>query len=259
MRNLSKIFLMVCTTDVYSKNDKIHLSIFRYHLHFPDYSEKFLIPEDFMNAAEKPGKRSLLIAVSIISYNLPVDIPTEAQLDAVQNSQLFEGDIIGIPSLEEQALRRLRDEPIDIDEAAIFGKPYHSALNLVTYPEKLWTDAQVPYMLEEGMTNDQRAAIAQAFDEYKEKTCIRFVPRNEDDFDYIYIKRNVAFGCSSYVGRAGGNQTVSLEVDKCFSKGIIAHELMHAIGFFHEHSRTDRDEYVDINEDNIRPGMGQRH
>ncbi|EYC19860.1 hypothetical protein Y032_0023g757 [Ancylostoma ceylanicum] len=205
---------------------------------FDDYSEKFLIPEDFINAAEKP-----------------VDIPTEAQLDAVQNSQLFEGDIIGMPIVEEQAVRRLHDEPIDIDEASIFGRPYHSALNLVTYPEKLWTDAQVPYMLEEGMTNDQRAAIAQAFDEYKEKTCVRFVPRTDDDFDYIYIKRNVAFGCSSYVGRAGGNQTVSLEVDKCFSKGIIAHELMHALGFFHEHSRTDRDQYVDINEENIRPGM----
>lgn len=57
------------------------------------------------------------------NYDIPVDIPTEAQLDAVQNSQLFEGDIVGMPIVEEQAIRRLRDDPIDIDEASIFGRP----------------------------------------------------------------------------------------------------------------------------------------
>ncbi|KJH41491.1 shTK domain protein [Dictyocaulus viviparus] len=236
---------------------------------FDDFSEKFLLPEDFIYANEKP-----------------VEIPTDELLDSVQNSQLFEGDIVGISNIDGSTVRRFRDDPIVdeetifkkpgdivgipnidgstvrrfrddpiVDEETIFKKPYDSALNLFTYPEKLWSDGIVPYMLEEGMNSDQRAAIAQAFDEYKQKTCIRFVPREDGDEDYIYIKRNSAFGCSSYVGRAGGNQTVSLEVDKCFSKGIIAHELMHALGFFHEHSRTDRDKYVDIQEENIRPGM----
>ncbi|GMS93790.1 hypothetical protein PENTCL1PPCAC_15965 [Pristionchus entomophagus] len=213
---------------------------------FDQFSEKFLQPDDF-DLAEKT----------------PVDRPTSAQLDAVQNSLLFEGDIVGMPSgdvliksinADIAHLRRLRDDPM-VNEDAIFSRPYHSSLNLVTYPDKLWADGRVPYVLEEGMTKEQRAAIAQAFDEYKTKTCVRFVPREEDDEDFIYLKRNVAFGCSSYVGRAGGNQTVSLEIDKCFSKGIIAHELMHSLGFFHEHSRTDRDQFVHIADDNIRGGM----
>ncbi|CAJ0579444.1 unnamed protein product, partial [Mesorhabditis spiculigera] len=206
---------------------------------FDDLSAKYLTPDDFELAAKQPVAR-----------------PTPAELDAVQNSALFEGDIQGIPPDATPSLNhRLRDEPIPGEWDELFKRPLNSALNLATYPDKLWPEGVVPYMLEEGMTAQQRAAIAQAFDEYKQKTCIRFVPRGDDDFDYIYVKRNVAFGCSSYVGRAGGNQTVSLEVDKCFSKGIIAHELMHAIGFFHEHSRTDRDNYVDIVEEHIRPGM----
>ncbi|VDN02544.1 unnamed protein product [Thelazia callipaeda] len=174
-------------------------------------------------------------------------------MDAILNLELFEGDIQGIATVPAPS-ELLKDEPLDSYEY-IFKIPYHSALNLATYKDKLWPNGRVPYMLEEGMSSIQRASIAQAFDEYKYKTCIKFSPKTDQDKDYIFIKRNKAFGCSSYVGRAGGNQTVSLEVDKCFAKGIIAHELMHTLGFFHEHSRTDRDQYVDIIDENIRPGI----
>ena len=60
--------------------------------------------------------------------------------------------------------------------------------------------------------------------------------------------------CSSYVGMINnGALDVSLD-DGCVWKirpGIVLHELMHAAGFFHEHTRPDRDIFVRINFENI--------
>ncbi|XP_060132387.1 astacin-like metalloendopeptidase isoform X1 [Zootoca vivipara] len=62
--------------------------------------------------------------------------------------------------------------------------------------------------------------------------------------------------CFSSVGRIGGMQVVSL-APACLrkGKGVALHELMHVVGFWHEHSRADRDKYISISWDEILTGF----
>lgn len=87
--------------------------------------------------------------------------------------------------------------------------------------------------------------------------CIKFVKRTTQA-DYIEVVKGT--GCSSYVGKAGGKQPVTLLTTNgapgatCMIKGIIMHELNHALGFHHMQSATDRDNFVTVNYANIRDG-----
>ena len=68
------------------------------------------------------------------------------------------------------------------------------------------------------------------------------------------------FRCYSPVGRqytGSGMQEVSIGPN-CESVGIVMHELMHAIGFYHEQSRYDRDKYVMVRWKNIANGKISR-
>ena len=116
----------------------------------------------------------------------------------------------------------------------------------------LWPDARIPYVLSAKYSARDRAVLAAAMKTYHEKTCIRFEPKNTTDYNFIYIYPGN--GCASQVGKGGGMQFVSLGVG-CVYTGIIQHELMHVVGFWHEQSRADRDDYIRILWQNIESGM----
>jgi len=52
----------------------------------------------------------------------------------------------------------------------------------------------------------------------------------------------------------GGSQGISLG-NGCLVHGVIVHELMHSVGFYHMHSRSDRDNYLKILWSNINGNM----
>ncbi|KAH0623066.1 hypothetical protein JD844_030984, partial [Phrynosoma platyrhinos] len=122
--------------------------------------------------------------------------------------------------------------------------------------------------------------IMEAFEDFARLTCIRFVPYSyQRDFvsivplsglvmswrmdlvgerigGKVYSKGWEVRICFSSVGRIGGMQVVSL-APACLrkGKGVALHEFMHVLGFWHEHSRADRDKYISISWNEILTGF----
>jgi len=120
-----------------------------------------------------------------------------------------------------------------------------------------WPNGVVPFVITPGdFTDDEVEVIQTAMDSYYGYTngCIQFVPRT-DESDYVKFQSSGG-GCYSYVGRIGGAQDINYQAGgSCISRyGTVQHEMMHALGFYHEQSRWERDDYVTIQWQNIQPG-----
>jgi hypothetical protein len=59
-------------------------------------------------------------------------------------------------------------------------------------------------------------------------------------------------GCSSSIG-AVSIPEMSLSGGGCASIAVASHEFLHLLNMFHEHTNSERDQYVTINFDNITP------
>ncbi|XP_069830369.1 astacin-like metalloendopeptidase [Dendropsophus ebraccatus] len=111
----------------------------------------------------------------------------------------------------------------------------------------------VPYLLDPKFSETNADLINQVFKEFEAMTCVQFVTRTSE-IAYLNIKSDQG-GCWSYIGKTSEEQVVSLSADYCMVYGVIQHEIMHSLGFFHEHTRKDRDDYIDILWENIEPDL----
>jgi len=114
-----------------------------------------------------------------------------------------------------------------------------------------WPNGRVPYLLESNFNDNERKNITSAFLFFKRNTCIRWVAKQDNDSEWVSITRHEE-GCFSGLGfrRINGEYVLNLGTG-CFSRETIIHEMMHRIGFIHEQSRPDRDQYVEIFKENI--------
>lgn len=110
----------------------------------------------------------------------------------------------------------------------------------------LWPGGVVPYTMNANVnaTNANRLRIA--MNELETVCNVSYVPRT-NQANYIMVQDST--GNNSFVGRIGGSQTVNLV--SWSSRYVICHELMHALGIFHEQQRSDRAGFVVVNQANI--------
>lgn len=122
----------------------------------------------------------------------------------------------------------------------------------LAYTTDYWTNRTVYYTINPAVSNQQR--IIDAIAHWENNTNIDFVPRTSQASYVEFI--NIDNVCWSEVGRTGGRQELNIG-DAC-STGNVIHEIGHTLGFFHEQCREDRDNFIIINYNNIKPGYASQ-
>jgi uncharacterized protein (TIGR03437 family) len=154
----------------------------------------------------------------------------------VDGLAIYQGDIILGTADELEAAREPGVEP-ELKKAM-----------LVSSPADLWPGGVVPYVIDSNLTNPKRAR--DAIDHWNTKTPIRFVERTNETNWVRFYPMNGTGVCSSNVGRVGfGEQRINL--DRGCGTTEIIHEMGHAVGLWHEQSRSDRDSFVEVRYENI--------
>ncbi|PKF81245.1 hypothetical protein CW749_00970 [Vibrio sp. vnigr-6D03] len=154
---------------------------------------------------------------------------------------VFQGDIVlgSASNVQEYGVQPMRF----FDEGEMTGYAAWSG-----YAK--WPNGVVPYTISANIPAYDVASIKEGMSWIENVSNVRFVERS-NQAGYITIIRDR--GCYSQVGYTGRAQNLSIG-QGCGTPGIAAHEFLHALGFWHEQSRADRDQYVNIHWNNIEQG-----
>jgi len=164
------------------------------------------------------------------------------------------------------------------DAAVLLGKTSGTKQSgpLIAYaPSRLWPNGVVPYIFDASVAAAQltnsgpvsiESTIQQAMgwwqNSFPGATTVTFQPCRQCQGGYLVLKvvsPGFKGGSTDYVGYKGSPVTITLHPD-IFTNGaspvgLIAHEMAHALGVWHEQSRNDRAPFITVVTNNIQSGQ----
>jgi astacin (peptidase family M12A) len=166
------------------------------------------------------------------------------QYSEIDGLAIFEGDIV-LGTTEEV------ERQTEIKRQLASGQIQASVV--VTGADKRWPNCVIPYDIDPNLPDQNR--VTDAIAHWEANTNYQFVLRTAANAAQFpdWVTYTSGSGCSSSVGRQGGQQFVNLG-SGC-TTGNAIHETGHVVGLWHEQSRADRDSFVTIHWDKIQAGM----
>jgi hypothetical protein len=178
-----------------------------------------------INLAQAPSPQPTSTPTPLMT---PLPASIQSKTDIPTGYTLIEGDIL------------VRTSALQPDIARPNGT------SLPPQSTQLWPNGVVPYEFDTNVNATNRPLMQAAMAEWEAVANVHFQLRSTEG-DYIHIQDGS--GNNSMVGRQGGQQIIN--IISWGSKFIMAHELGHTLGLWHEQSRPDRDTYIRVNFNNV--------
>lgn len=160
--------------------------------------------------------------------------------------------VVGSVSADDPNIEIILDDMVltkeqydqDFAESSDVSKPVN---------EYRWPDRTVPVIFDdESMSEADRRRFKGIADIISDETCIKFLYNFDVNKrpNHVFVQNNTYYyDCRSRVGF----QNIGRQIMQLSARCNIMHNLLHVLGFYHIHQASNRDEYIQINYDNIVP------